>query len=254
MIVDVCLSPALYPSYQKEDDIVVVVDIFRASTTMCMAFSNGASALIPVADMDVARKYKLDGFLVGAERNTRKVDFADFGNSPFEYTKERVQEKEVVFTTTNGTRAIEAAKTCKTLLIGAFSNIDSLAKQCIQAGNRVVVLCAGWNNRVNMEDTLFAGALAQKLILENGATPGSDTVNMSIRLWKSAKADPISFIKESDHYQRLVANGVESDAAFCFEANTVKVVPQLDKTDGKLKIYPHGVNHPSRSNQSQNPR
>ena len=87
MTIDICLSPTLYPYYQKQSDTVIVVDIFRATTTMCAAFHNGATAIIPVADIDLARKYKSEGFLVGAERNTRRVDFADFGNSPIEYTR-----------------------------------------------------------------------------------------------------------------------------------------------------------------------
>ena len=236
MNLDICLSPALYPSYMKEDDVVVVVDIFRASTTMCVAFSNGATAIIPVADIEAAKKFKSEGFLVGAERNTQRVDFADFGNSPFEYTKERVGGKEIVFTTTNGTRAIEAGKGSRSLFIGAFSNIDALVERCRLAGGRVVVLCAGWNNKVNIEDTLFAGAFAGKFMEITGATAGSDAVGMSLQLWQRAKADPIGFVKSSDHYQRLVNNGVESDAAFCLEANTVSVVPSLIKEEGKLKV------------------
>lgn len=236
MILDICLSPALYPAYKKEDDVVVVVDIFRASTTMCAAFSNGATAIIPVADIEVAKKFKNEGFLVGAERNTQRVDFADFGNSPFEYTKEKVKGKEIAFTTTNGTRAIEAGKESRSLFIGAFSNIDALAEKCQLAGGRVVVLCAGWNNWVNIEDTLFAGAFAEKLIDVAGATAGSDAVGMSLQLWKRAKNDPIGFVKSTDHYQRLVDNGVESDAAFCLEANTVSVVPKLIKEEGKLRV------------------
>lgn len=236
MILDICLSPALYPFYKKENDTVVVVDIFRASTTLCAALSNGASAIIPIADIESARKYKSEGYLVGAERNTRKVDFADFGNSPFEYTEDKVSGKEVVFTTTNGTRAIEASKEGRQLYIGAFSNIDAVVNSCLTGSERVVVLCAGWNNRVNIEDTLFAGAFAEMFIRRAGATPGSDGVDMARGLWNLAKKNPLEFVKTSDHYQRLVNNGVEGDAAFCFEENTVSVVPWFDKSEGKLRI------------------
>ena len=194
MILDICFSPALYPFYEKENDVVVVVDIFRASTTICAALSNGASAIIPIADIELAKKYKSEGFLVGAERNTRRVDFADFGNSPFEYTAAKVSGKEVVFTTTNGTRAIEAAKQCKHLFIGAFSNIDRLAHTCLESGERIVVLCAGWNNKVNIEDTLFGGAFAEKLAEKAEVVIASDAVRMALNLWESAKADPIDFL------------------------------------------------------------
>ncbi|MDO5664961.1 MAG: 2-phosphosulfolactate phosphatase [Bacteroidia bacterium] len=234
MTLDICPSPALYSFYRKDNDTVVVVDIFRATTTMCAAFNNGATAIIPVSDIKLAKKYKSEGFLVGAERNARKMDFADFGNSPFEYTREKVLGREIAFTTTNGTQAIEAAKGCEQLFIGAFSNIDVLADKCLSARERIVVLCAGWNNKVNIEDTLFGGAFAEKLLQKTEVIFESDTVQMAMHLWRLAKENPIEFVKLSDHYKRLVDNGVKSDAPFCFMQNTVSVVPVYDKIAGKL--------------------
>ena len=99
------------------------MSIFFVRAPQYAAFANGASAIIPVADIEEAKRYKSQGYPVGAERNTQKCDFADFGNSPFDYTREKVEGKEIVFTTTNGTYAIEQSRGCKTLLIGAFSNM-----------------------------------------------------------------------------------------------------------------------------------
>lgn len=234
--VDICLSPALYPFYQKENDVVVVVDIFRATTTMCAAFNNGAAAIIPIADIELARKYKSEGFLVGAERKTRRVEFADFGNSPFEYSQEKVSGREIVFTTTNGTRAIDAAKDCGQLLIGAFSNIDMLTDKCLQWGERIIILCAGWNNKVNIEDTLFGGAFVEKLSEKAEVALESDAVRIALGLWESAKDSPLDYIKNSDHYRRLIANGVERDAAYCLRQNTVSVVPYYDRDIKKLRV------------------
>lgn len=234
--VDICLSPALYPFYQKENDVVVVVDIFRATTTMCAAFNNGAAAIIPIADIELARKYKSEGFLVGAERKTRRVEFADFGNSPFEYSQEKVSGREIVFTTTNGTRAIDAAKDCGRLLIGAFSNIDMLTDKCLQWGERIIILCAGWNNKVNIEDTLFGGAFVEKLSEKAEVALESDAVRIALGLWESAKDSPLDYLKNSDHYRRLIANGVESDAAYCLRQNTVSVVPYYDRDIKKLRV------------------
>lgn len=234
--VDICLSPALYPFYQKENDVVVVVDIFRATTTMCAAFNNGAAAIIPIADIELARKYKSEGFLVGAERKTRRVEFADFGNSPFEYSQEKVSGREIVFTTTNGTRAIDAAKDCGRLLIGAFSNIDMLTDKCLQWGERIIILCAGWNNKVNIEDTLFGGAFVEKLSEKAEVALESDAVRIALGLWGSAKHSPLDYIKNTDHYRRLIANGVESDAAYCLRQNTVSVVPYYDRDIKKLRV------------------
>lgn len=234
MTLDICFSPALYPFYQKENDVVVVVDIFRATTTMCVAFANGAKSIISVADIELAKKHKSEGFLVGAERNARRVDFADFGNSPFEYSPEKVSGKEIVFTTTNGTQAIDVAKDAVHLFVGAFSNIDALIEKCVQSGNRVVILCAGWNNKVNIEDTIFGGCFAEKLSEKAEVIFESDAVRMAAELWKLAKNNPLEYLKNTDHYARLVANGVAGDAKFCLKENTVSVVPRYDKEKKKI--------------------
>jgi 2-phosphosulfolactate phosphatase len=235
MILDLCPSPALYPFYRKEDDTVVVVDVFRASATMCAMLHNGATAVIPVADIEEAKQYKSAGFLVGAERKTRKCDFADFGNSPFDYTREIVAGKEVVFTTTNGTMAIEMGKESRRLFIGTFSNIDALADKCMESPGRIVVICAGWNNRVNVEDTLFGGAFAERLSKKADMTPGSDAVRIALTLWHQAKNDPLTYLRQSDHYQRLIDNHATGDAAYCLQENTVSVVPCYHKEDKKLR-------------------
>ncbi|MCE5204604.1 MAG: 2-phosphosulfolactate phosphatase [Porphyromonadaceae bacterium] len=235
MIFDLCPSPALYPFYKKENDTVVVVDVFRASATMCTILQNGAAAVIPVADIEEAKQYKLNEFLVGAERKTRKCDFADFGNSPFDYTREIVAGKEVVFTTTNGTMAIEMGRDSKHLFIGTFSNIDALVNKCMESSERIVVLCAGWNNRVNVEDTLFGGAFAERLAEKNVLSFGSDAVRIAQTLWQQAKSDPLAYLRQSEHYQRLINNGAEGDAAYCLQKNTVSVVPCYHKEDKKLR-------------------
>lgn len=236
MTLDLCPSPALYPFYKKENDTLIVVDIFRASTTICAMLQNGASGVITVAGTETARQYKSAGFLVGAERNTRKCDFADFGNSPFDYRRELVEGKEIVFTTTNGTIAIEVGQESRMLLIGAFSNIDLLVNRCMEEGERIVILCAGWNNRMNMEDTLFGGAFAEKLSEKCEVMFGSDAIRIALELWQKAKSDPLAYLKKSDHYQRLINNGVESDAAYCLLQNSVSVVPLFNKTDKIIRV------------------
>ncbi len=234
MKIDLCPSPALYPFYKKEHDTVIVVDVFRASATMCEILNNGATAIIPVSNTTEAMEYKSKGFIVGAERNTRKCDFADFGNSPFDYTQEKVFGREVVFTTTNGTRAIEAASDCKELLIGTFINIDVLAEKCIKTAKRVVILCAGWNNRLNLEDTLFGGAFAEKAMQLTNVYFDSDSIKMSLELWRSVKNNLMEYIKASEHYKRLVDNGASSDAAYCLTPNSMSVVPVYNKLDKRL--------------------
>ncbi|HHU97337.1 MAG: 2-phosphosulfolactate phosphatase [Bacteroidota bacterium] len=236
MEIDICFSPVLYPFYRKENDTVIVVDVFRASATMCTMLANGATAVISVADIEEAKRYKSRGFLVGAERNARQCDFADFGNSPFDYTREKVAGKEVVFTTTNGTQAIDAAKSAKQLFVGTFSNLEALIQKSVEVGERVVILCAGWNNRANVEDTLFGGRFAEKLSEKTTVTLKSDAVKMALELWQSAKENPLEYLKSTEHYYRLIANGVKSDAEYCLKENSASVVPVYDKKTKKIIV------------------
>ncbi|MBF6597389.1 MAG: 2-phosphosulfolactate phosphatase [Fermentimonas sp.] len=234
MKLDLCPSPALYQHYKSDNDTVVVVDVFRASATMCMMLNKGASAIIPVSNSELAKQYKSKGYLVGAERNTKKCEFADFGNSPFDYTPEKVKGKEIVFTTTNGTRAIDVASNCKELLIGTFPNIDAVADRCLSRAERVVILCAGWNNRISIEDTLFGGALAEKLLEKADIKFDSDSIRMTYELWLRVKNNLHEYLKLSDHYQRLINNSAVGDIDFCITPNSISIVPVYNKMDKKI--------------------
>jgi 2-phosphosulfolactate phosphatase len=196
--------------------------------------NNGASAIIPVSNSDLAKEYKSRGYLVGAERNTKRCEFADFGNSPFDYTPEKVRGKEIVFTTTNGTRAIDVASDCKELMIGTFPNIDAVVDKCMNSAERVIILCAGWNNRISIEDTLFGGAFAEKLLGKVNIKFDSDSIKMTYELWLRVKDKLDEYLKVSDHYQRLITNSAVGDVDFCITQNSVSIVPVYNKTDKKI--------------------
>ena len=125
-IIDVCLSPALLHLHQLEESIVVVIDILRATSTMCTAFQYGAVKVIPVETVEESRVYRDKGYLAGAERNGKKVEGFSFGNSPFDLMSDNIKGKEVVMTTTNGTRAIMLSKNAFKVVIGAFLNLEVL--------------------------------------------------------------------------------------------------------------------------------
>lgn len=238
MKVEVCFTPALYKYYQEsKDKIVVVTDIFRASTTMCAAFRNGARAIIPVASINEAKAYKEKGYKVGAERNVKRCDFADFGNAPSDYTEEKVKDEDIVFTTTNGTQAIDtAADDASCLLVGAFSNLNAVADFCIKEKKDVMVLCAGWENRFNIEDTLFGGALAKALMERGNYTLASDAAHVALSMWKEAENSPRDYVERSEHIKRLEANGLADAVDYCLTIDTVPLVPIFDKKTRKLTI------------------
>lgn len=231
--VSVCFSPELYPYYAADSSIVVIVDVFRASTSICAAFGNGAKSVKTVADIEEAKRYKLSGYLVAAERNTQKCDFADFGNSPFDFTREKVDGKELIFTTTNGTHAVQTASGADEILIGAFSNITVLTDYLIGREKNILILCSGWNNRFCLEDTLFSGALAEKLLARNFSSR-CDSAKAAVELWQLAKADLFQYICQLEHYERLKQHGLEGSVEYCLTADTVAVVPAWNK---ELKAF-----------------
>lgn len=227
--VSVCFSPALYPFYAEQDTIVVIVDIFRATTSICSAFYNGAKSVRTVASVQEAKILKSQGYLVAAERNVKKCDFADFGNSPFDFTAEKVADKKIIFTTTNGTQAVEIALDADEIIIGAFSNIESLFYYCHNSKKNVLILCSGWNNRFCIEDTLFAAALTEKLLATNQFEYKSDAVKVTLDLWSVAKKNLKTYICDSEHYGRLKNNGLENSVDYCLTENTTPLVPKFDK-------------------------
>lgn len=235
MNVDICLSPALYKSYaiDRNDYIAVIVDVFRATTTICTAFMNGVKRIIPVATIEEAKEYKQKGYIVGAERNVKQCEFADFGNSPFQYTADKVKDKDVVLTTTNCTHAIDAAQYASQLIIGSFLNINSVADYCTGSVKDVLVVCAGWNDRFNTEDTLFGGALAY-LLQNKGYFATSDAVRMSLAMWQEAQNDIACYLKDSEHIKRLAANGMDDSVGYCLTQDKTTIVPRYDKSSKSL--------------------
>lgn len=227
MKIDVCFSPALYPAYHDPEAIVVVVDIFRATTTMAAAFSNGVRSIRPVATVEEAQAYKEKGWLVGAERNVRRCDFADFGNSPFDYTPEKVAGKEIVFTTTNGTKAITIAQSAYRVVTGAFINLQAVADYCVGHKRNVVVLCSGWQDKVNIEDTLFGGALVDLLVNTGLYEKGSDSAVIAQDMWITNKEDLLRYLAPTDHVARLKANHLDDSIPYCLTLSITDRVPEL---------------------------
>lgn len=237
MKIDVCFSPALYPAYHDPEAIVVVVDIFRATTTMAAAFSNGVRSIRPVATIEEAQAYKEKGWLVGAERNVRRCDFADFGNSPFDYTPEKVAGKEIVFTTTNGTKAITIAQSAYRVVTGAFINLQAVADYCVGHKRNVVVLCSGWQDKVNIEDTLFGGALVDLLVNTGLYEKGSDSAVIAQDMWTTNKEDLLRYLAPTDHVSRLKANHLDDSIPYCLTLSITDRVPELSIEEEILLLH-----------------
>jgi 2-phosphosulfolactate phosphatase len=228
---EVCYSPALFDFHKNKDAIVVVVDVLRATSSICTAFANGVSSIIPVQSKEEALSYKNKGFVIAAERDGLILDFADLGNSPYNFSEELVQGKNVVYSTTNGTKTIQtAASESKAVVIGAFSNISALTEWLIKQQTPVVILCAGWKNRYNIEDTVFAGALSERLLSSTLYTSICDSTTAAIDMWNNHKSNLRTLIDTCAQRERLRKNKLDDCIDYCLTNDTCPVVPLFNGT------------------------
>lgn len=223
--INVCLSPELTHLYDLGDKTVVVVDILRATSCMTTAFAHGVAAIRPVANLEECRELKLQGYVTSGERNGEKVEGFDKGNSPFEYMGAEIRGSKIAFTTTNGTQAIEKAKTARELVIGSFLNLNSVVSHLKASANPALIVCAGWKGRVNLEDTLFAGAVVDAL--KNDFEIPDDAELMAHQLYQAAKRNMVEFLSQSSHVKRLNRLNIHRDIAFCLTPDQYNVLPRL---------------------------
>ena len=226
--IEVCYSPALYQFYENREAIVVVTDILRASSAIVTAFMNGVERIIPVGTLEEAKAYKENGYMVAAERDGIVRDFADFGNSPFNFTPERVRGKQIVYSTTNGTNAIHLASSGKQVLIGAYLNLTALADHIRKEKKDLLVLCAGWRNKYNLEDTLFSGSLAELLLQDKRYYTICDATLAAMDLYSAARQDMMGYIEKVAQRHRLKKNNLDDVIGYCHETDLTDLIPVLE--------------------------
>jgi 2-phosphosulfolactate phosphatase len=226
-LVDVCLTPELMHQYPVADRSVVVVDIFRATSCMVTALASGVASIMPFAKLEDCLAMKAKGYDTAGERDGKKVEGFDHGNSPFEYMVDEMKGRRLAFTTTNGTQAIARSLGAREIVIGAFLNLSAVAAHLKNSGNNVLIVCSGWKGKFNLEDTLFAGALVD--LLEGDYQPECDAPLAARCLYLSARNDMKAFLANASHVKRLAKLNVTRDIEFCLTADVYKVVPVLDE-------------------------
>jgi len=230
---EVCFSPALFSRFENPQAIVVIIDVLRASSAICTAFANGAETIVPVADATEARELKKKGYLVAAERDGLVLDFADFGNSPFNFTSEKVSGKTIVYSTTNGTRIIDMSAVSYRTVIGTFLNITSLTNWLVSQDHDVILFCAGWKDKFNLEDSICAGAIAERLLGSTVFSTICDSTHASLDLWSHAKNNPVQYIEKAAQRTRLHNNGLDDCIEFCLSSDFTDIIPVI--INGQLK-------------------
>jgi 2-phosphosulfolactate phosphatase len=220
MKVTTLLSPAMFESSitDVQHKTVVVIDILRATSTMTVAMENGARAIYPVRDVETASRAG-SSFVKAGERNSEKVEGFDLGNSPSEFNPDKVRNRDIVMTTTNGTRAIAMSENAQETLIASYRNIDATLKHVKASGQDVVLFCSGWKDVVNVEDTLFAGELAYKL-QQLGYEIENDATHVAIAVYLQHENQPKAIIAQASHAQRISRLSSEDDIDICLMRNT----------------------------------
>jgi 2-phosphosulfolactate phosphatase len=236
------LSPALLHLYDVSDSVVVIIDVLRATSTIATVLYNGAKSVIPVDSVNrcIEISKQINGITAG-ERDGKIADGLEYGNSPFEYPRSFVEGRTLVLTTTNGTRLLRMAldKGAKEVVTGCFPNLDAVCDYLIAQKQNVILACAAWKDRINIEDLLFAGAVINKV--KGNFSINCDSSQVAETIYTNAKKDLYGFLKEKNasHYQRLANYGLEKDIRYCLTPNTANVLPFYK--DGKLIVHTPGL-------------
>ena len=230
--ITVCLTSEQFPYYQTGSCNAVAIDILRATTSICTAFMNGAKEVIPISSIDELKRFIGTEYIIAAERDGVKIDFADIGNSPNKFSRELVAGRGIAYSTTNGTRTVNLAAQCQNAAIGAFTNISAVYRWLEADERDVFLLCSGWKGRFNLEDTVFAGAVAQKLIDSGKYTTICDSALAAMDLWSLAKPDLLGYIKKAAQNERLHKLNAADIFPYCFELDLTDIVPLYK--DGRI--------------------
>ena len=234
---EVVISPALLPYYDVKNKSVVVIDILRATSSMCVAFKVGVEKILTLESAEECMLFKEFDFIIAAEKDSIKVAGFDLGNSPFEFENPLLAGKNIALATTNGTKAIKYANEngASDIIIGSFLNFEVLCNWLIVQKNDVVLLCAGWKNKFNLEDTLFAGAVVNKI--ESNFHVDCDSALASKLLYVSNLDNLENLVRESSHAKRFQLQSFKTDdVKYCLQMNTAPVLPILEGNYFKLMV------------------
>jgi 2-phosphosulfolactate phosphatase len=232
-----CLSPALLHLYDVKETVVVVIDILRATSTIATALYNGAAEIIPVDSVErcIQMGSEMECITAG-ERDGQIAPGLQYGNSSFDYPESFIKGKILVLTTTNGTKLLHMALAmgATEIITGSFLNFSAVCDHLVRIQKNVILGCAAWKDKPNIEDTLFAGAVASKV--KDHFTINCDATHIAQNLYQLAKDDMYGFMKQNDasHYHRLTNFGLEKDIRHCLTPDVANILPEY--VGGRLVI------------------
>jgi 2-phosphosulfolactate phosphatase len=231
--VEVCFMPGQYPLYAQDMGIVVVIDVLRATSAMVAAFENGVDRIIPVSTIEEARQYiGREGYIAAAERNGEVVDGFAYGNSPLAYVGQDLRGQTIVMTTTNGTKAINLAKDARKLVIGSFLNLTALSDWLVKQDDNILLLCSGWKDKFNLEDSVFAGAVMERLLDSGRFGVEEDSSIAAKYMYMAARDNFMSILKAAPRRRRIQQLQLLPDVKYCLTPDQSTAIPIL--VDGEL--------------------
>lgn len=232
MKIDICYTPELIHQFDVSDKCVVVIDVLRATSCMVAGLGSGVQSIKPVATVEECEALGTQGYVMAGERGGKKLEQFNIGNSPFDYMQPEFKGQQIAATTTNGTRAIDLSKDAPEVIIGAFLNLTAVVSHLKAQERDILLFCAGWKGRYNLEDSLFAGAVCNGL--KKHADFSSDATISAFYLYESMQQDLFYYISRSNHAARLTKFGIMKDIEYCSRTDEFDVVPKL--VDGSLVI------------------
>ena len=251
--IDVFLLPALAQPEELAGRTVVVIDVLRATTTIVQALASGATQVVPCQEIADARDLAIElprPLLLGGERGGKQIPGFDLGNSPSEYGRDVVAGKTIVFSTTNGTRAMLRCKAAGRVLIGSFLNFSALCRE-LGTDERIALVCAGTDGHVTREDTLLAGAIVDDLCRSplraapsRSGTDGyelNDQAEIAADAWQNAVRvltdRPLGItLRDSRGGRNLIDIGQEDDIDLAAQIDKFDIVPELDLASWRIRV------------------
>jgi 2-phosphosulfolactate phosphatase len=230
MLIDIQFWPSPPSSNLFPDRVVVVIDILRATSTMVQAILQGALEIIPVATVEeafqMAKVFPRGSIILGGERESKRIQGFDLGNSPKEYVAEKVKGKKLILTTTNGTKAFHFVSSGKDILVGSFFNIGAIAKRCLELDRDLFIFPSGDEGNFSLEDTVCGGMLIE-LIVKKGKKPIAltDASQCAQILYQRFEGNLLEAFYLSHHGKELIRRGFREDLDYCARVDITDIVP-----------------------------
>jgi 2-phosphosulfolactate phosphatase len=229
MKVDIILSAEHIIESKIENKIVVVIDMFRATSVIVTALSNGCKEVIPYLTVEEtlehAKKLNRKDYILGGERRAVKIEGFDLSNSPLEYTEAIIKDKTVLMTTTNGTKTLTKSTSAKRILIAAMINAKAVAKKLIDINEDVVIINAGTNGNFSMDDYICSGYIINEMLTVNKNLDLTD-IGKTANMIYEKNTDIISYVKEARHYSAMRSLKLDDDIEYCTKKNIMDIVPE----------------------------